>query len=207
MAHKKFIDETGEDFTKILDVNPIRASIIIKINPDFSQLSQLKKLAAEIEGLSGIFEVDLNDKKESEVESIHRNIENISIFLGIFALISILTIIILINNTIKLALFSQRFLIRSMQLVGATSSFIQMPFLQRSSLHGFLGGVLSAGIIYGLLQLAYNNFQDFQSIYTDSFSNILILLGALPIFGVLIGLLSSYWAMNKYLKMSLDDLY
>ncbi len=207
MAHKKFINETGEDFTKILDISPIRASIIIKINPTFSKLPQLKKLAAEIEGLNGVFEVDLNDQKESEIASIHRNIRNISIFLGIFAMISILTIIFLINNTIKLALFSQRFLIRSMQLVGATSSFIQTPFLKRAGMHGFLGGTVSAGIICGLLQLAYNNFGDFQSIYINSFSNMLVLLSALPIFGVLIGLLSSYWAINKYLKMSLDDLY
>ena len=206
-AHQKFISETGEDFTKILDISPVRASVIIKINPAFSKVKQLKKLKGEIESLSGVFEVDLNEKKESQVEAIHRNIKNISLFLVIFAIISLLTIIFLINNTIKLALFSQRFLIRSMQLVGATSSFIQKPFIKRGALYGLIGGLISSTIIYGLLNLANKNFEDFEILYTDSFETVVMLLGIIPLLGMFITILSSYWAISKYLKMSLDELY
>src|SRR5690606_36274440 len=114
-------------------------------------------------------------------------------------------VIILINNTIKLALFSQRFLIRSMQLVGARGSFIRRPFLLRAALHGAIGGLLASAGLYGLLQYASDKIEGFGRLVKPE--EILILMGILLFMGAAIGYLSALKAMRKYLKLSLDELY
>jgi ABC-type antimicrobial peptide transport system permease subunit len=103
--------------------------------------------------LSGVYEVQY---VESLIESINSNIQKISILLLGFAGILVLVVIILINNTVKLALYSQRFLIRSMQLVGATSFFIQRPFLNRAAFQGIISGIIASALLFGLMQYAYH---------------------------------------------------
>ena len=126
-------------------------------------------------------------------------------FLNAAKLISMLAIMLLLNNTIKLAPFSQRFLIRSMQLVGATSSFIQTPFLTRALLHGLLGGLIASLSTFIVIEYAYEKIDGLQDLY--DWTSVGFLLVALPIIGCTIGWLSSYLSVNKYLKLSLDDLY
>ena len=125
--------------------------------------------------------------------------------MGGFILILVFTVIMLINNTIRLALFSQRFLIRSMQLVGATSGFIKRPFLQRSVFHGAIAGVLASLLLYGLLQLANSKIDRLVELQEETY--LLALYGLLIVLGSFIAFISTYRAMNKYLKMSLDELY
>jgi len=122
-----------------------------------------------------------------------------------FAAILMLVVVILINNTIKLALFSQRFLIRSMQLVGATASFIQKPFLLRAIFHGLLGAILAAALLWGTLQYANKKIEGLSEL--QDLQLMAILLALLLITGGFIGLISSYKAISRYMKMSLDDLY
>jgi len=201
-AAEKFIEDTGEDFTEFLGDNPLRDAFTIKVKPEFQEKSELEKIKSTIERLEGVFEVIY---MESLVESINQNTAKISILLVSIATIMLLIVVILINNTIKLALFSQRFLIRSMQLVGAKSSFIQWPFLQRSLIHGLLSGVLASGLLYALLTYANNKiegFKELQNIY-----EILILFVLISVLGGIIGFLSTYKSIRKYLKMSLDELY
>ena len=204
-ALKKYITETGDDFKDLIESNPLKASFIVGIHPKFLSETQLKDIKKEVELTSGVFEVDLNTNKANEIKSIHENIDKVKIFLIGFTFVSMLAIMLLINNTIKLALFSQRFLIRSMQLVGATSSFIQGPFLTRAFLHGLTGGGLASLGTYLLLKYSQSKIQGLSDLYDTQ--NILLLLIILPLFGGLIGLISSYRAVSKYLKLSLDDLY
>ena len=201
-AAKIFMDETGEDIKKVLADNPLRDAFALKINKDYYEEAKLKTIKSEIEELSGVFEVVY---VESLVNTINDNLTKISLVLVGFASILLFVVVILINNTIKLALFSQRFLIRSMQLVGAKSSFIRKPFLLRSSLYGLLGGTLASVLLFSLLQYAYNRIEDLQPL--QDFNNQIILFSALLLLGIIIGLISTYKAINKYLKMSLDDLY
>lgn len=203
-ARKIYIKDTGDNLDDFA-INPLKASFIIGIHPKFLSKDQLLSIKKEVEHINGVFEVDLNANKEEEIKSIHENISKVRIFLAGFTIISILAIMLLINNTIKLALFSQRFLIRSMQLVGATSSFIQRPFLSRAFLHGFLGGTIAAFSTYSLLQYSQANLEGLSQLYDGE--KVLFLLILLPIIGGLIGWASSYRAVSKYLKLSLDDLY
>lgn len=204
-ALKQYIKDTGDDFKDLIESNPLKSSFTVSINPKFLSETQLKEIKKEVEGINGIFEVDLNTNKENEIKSIHDNIESVKLFLIGFTVISVLAIMLLISNTIKLALFSQRFLIRSMQLVGATSSFIQGPFLKRAFLHGLTGGAIASLCTYALLQYSHSKVAGLHELYDPQ--NIFFLLLFLPVLGGLIGWISSYRAVNKYLKLSLDDLY
>lgn len=201
-AAEEFINETGEDFVEFLGQNPLRDAYVIKVSPEFQQNEKLKVIKAEIEGIGGVFEAVYI---ESLVDSINKNVTKISLFLIGFAIVLLLAVIILINNTIKLALFSQRFLIRSMQLVGAKASFIQKPFLWRSILHGFLAGGIASILLFVLLNFANENIDDLASLQETR--QILILFAILLVAGAIIGFGSTYRAINKYLKLSLDELY
>ncbi|GAA0192254.1 permease-like cell division protein FtsX [Fulvivirga kasyanovii] len=201
-AAKEFIEETGEDFTNFLGENPLRDAYVLRIAPEFHDSDKLQGIKDEIEKINGVFEVVY---VESLVDSINDNMAKLSVFLLGFAAILLIAVVILINNTIKLALFSQRFLIRSMQLVGAKASFIQKPFLYRASMHGALAGVLASAGLYALMNFANKKIEDLESLQdTDK---ILILFAALLVLGILIGFSSTFRAINKYLKLSLDELY
>lgn len=197
-----FIQETGEDFMKFLGENPLRDAYTIKIDPEFQSLEALAKIKDEIMTIDGIYEVSYI---ENLIDSINKNTAKISISLLGLALILLLVVIILINNTIKLALFSQRFLIRSMQLVGATSSFIRKPFVLRSLGHGLLAGALASIGLFGLLHYANQKIEGLQELQNTE--ELLILFGALVLLGVIISGISTNRAVKKYMKLSLDDLY
>lgn len=201
-AEKEFIEETGEDFKDFLGENPLRDAYIIKIAPEFQDSEQLKMIKNEVEDLSGVFEVEYI---ENLVDSINSNMTKIGLVLLCFAAILLVVVLILINNTIKLALFSQRFLIRSMQLVGAKAWFIQRPFLSRAFFYGILGGVLAAISLYFITNYAYSKIEDLSTLQDPN--KILILYLLLLFTGAVIGVLSTYRAIRKYLKLSLDELY
>lgn len=201
-AAQQFIEETGEDFVKFLGDNPLRDLYVIQINPDYHSTAKLKEIKSDIESIFGVYNVVYS---ESIIESINDNLAKVSIILLCFAALLLGTVVILINNTIKLALFSQRFLIRSMQLVGATSSFIQRPFLVKASFHGFIAGVIAIGLLYLLLTTANSNIQDLDKLQDNN--KLLMLMVSIILTGILVGFLSTYIAMRKYLKMSLDELY
>ncbi len=201
-AAKQFMEDTGEDFTEFLGDNPLRDALVVNIDPLYQQAATLDNIKASISEIGGVFEVTY---VESLVDSINRNLTNISLFLLGFAVIILIVVVMLINNTIKLALFSQRFLIRSMQLVGATRGFIKQPFLKRAFLHGAIAGVLSCGVIYGLSMMANQRIEGLKELQNETY--VLALYGILVILGGFIALISTQRAMNKYLKMSLDELY
>jgi len=199
---REFIEETGEDFLAFLGENPLRDAYILKINPEFATSQELKKIKADLQEIPGVFEVQY---VESLIDSINKNLQKLSIILLSFAAILILAAIILINNTVKLALFSQRFLIRSMQLVGATSFFIQRPFLNRATLQGIISGLIAGLLLVALLQYAYYQINELYVLRDEL--QIGILLAGLVVLGSVLGFFSSYRSVRKYLGMSLDDLY
>ncbi|MEP0368148.1 MAG: permease-like cell division protein FtsX [Cyclobacteriaceae bacterium] len=201
-AADQFIADTGEDFKDFLGDNPLRDLLVINIEPGYQTTDSLNWIKAEIESINGVYEVSY---VESLVESINANLKKIGAFLIGFSLILIFVVVILINNTIKLALFSQRFLIRSMQLVGATGRFIRSPFLKRSVWYGLLSGIFASITLYGLMLYANEKIEDLSQLQDQK--SLLLLFAALTLLGILVAFLSTYRAVRKYLKMSLDELY
>ena len=201
-AVETFIKNTGEDFTKFLEDNPLRDSYVFSVSEEFQSSEQLTVIAKELETLPGVFEVSY---MTDLVDSINKNLFKVSLIMGGFILILIVTVIMLINNTIRLALFSQRFLIRSMQLVGATRGFIRKPFLIRAFIFGILAGILASAILYGLLEYTKGNIEGFAALQNTEL--MLLLFAGLSIMGGLLSGFSTLRAVNKYLNMSLDELY
>lgn len=201
-AAEQFIKDTGEDFKDFLGDNPLRDLLTVKIAADYQSLDSLNLVKAQIEGIRGVFEVEF---EESLVESINQNLAKAGFILMAVAIFSLLVVVILINNTIKLALFSQRFLIRSMQLVGATSSFIRRPFLYRSVFYGFIAGLIASGILYGFTMYMNTLIEGLAELQDDR--GFILLFSITLILGMIVGYFSSLRAIRKYLKMSLDELY
>jgi len=201
-AAATFIESTGEDFTQFLDDNPLRDSFVITIAEEFQTSDQLDAIVRELQSIDGIFEVSY---MTDLVDSINKNLLKVSLVLGGFILILIITVIMLINNTIRLALFSQRFLIRSMQLVGATRAFIRKPFLARAWLFGMLAGSIASVILYGLVKYTQANIEGFALLHNEKM--LMTLFAVLVGVGGVLSAMSTLRAVNKYLNMSLDELY
>lgn len=201
-AAERFIKDTGEDFRQFLGENPLRDSFIVLIDPEYQNKESLAKIRATVEQIHGVFQVDY---PESTISSVNENIATIGLVLMGAAVLLLVAVVVLINNTLRLALFSQRFLIRSMQLVGARSWFIQRPFLLRAAIHGLAAGLLAAGAIAALIYVATDRIEALQLIQNRS--RMTILLGSLILMGIFVAVLSTYRAVNKYLKLSLDELY
>jgi cell division transport system permease protein len=201
-AAKQFIEETGEDFKKFLGENPLRDAYLMNIDPAFHDKAKLVAIKTEVEKIPGVFEVYYI---ESLIESINQNVTKIGLIMIGLATLLLVTVILLINNTLRLALFSQRFLIRSMQLVGARHWFIQRPFLSRAALHGLVAGVLASLALVGLLAFANKHVTDLAVIQNTK--RLLFLFGSLLLGGILISVAGTFRAVHTYLKLSLDELY
>jgi cell division transport system permease protein len=136
-AAKKFIAETGEDFNQFLGENPLHDAYVLTIDPSYHSKESVAKIKVELEKMNGVFEVFY---VEGLIESINKNVTRLGIILAAIIALLLITVVLLINSTLRLALFSQRFLVRSMQLVGARKWFIQRPFLIRAVAYGVLSG-------------------------------------------------------------------
>ena len=201
-AAKVFIENTGEEFVEFLGDNPLRDAFTIKVDPAYQHVDSLQNIKKELSNVESVFEVVYI---QNLVQSINNNITKISLILVGFTSILLITIVILINNTIKLALFSQRFLIRSMQLVGAKAGFIIAPFIKRAGWHGILSGILASALLFGLLTYANSVIEELKQLQSQK--ELLLLFGFITTLGLVIGTTSTYRAVKKYLKMSLDELY
>src|SRR6478736_5743271 len=198
-AAKEVIKETGEDFKKFLGENPLRDAFNVRIDPAFHDPESLAKIKTEVETISGVYQVYY---VENLIESINKNVTKIALILAGVAALLLVTVVLLINNTLRLALFSQRFLIRSMQLVGATRWFIQRPFLFRAMLHGFVSGIIASGLLFGLISLAHKRIENLALIQNTD--RILVLAASLLVLGIMVAFFSTYRAVRKYLQLSLD---
>jgi cell division transport system permease protein len=201
-AAKFFIESTGEDFVEFLGDNPLRDAFVIKIKPAFQLEDSLKQIETELSKVESVFEVVY---VQNLVQMINKNIAKISLVLIGITAILLITIVVLINNTIKLALFSQRFLIRSMQLVGAKAGFIIAPFIKRAGLQGIMAGLIACGMLYGLLSYATRVVEELR--HLQSAKELAALFMVIVSLGLVIGMVSTYRAVKKYLRMSLDELY
>lgn len=201
-AAKELQKELGEDFIGFLGYNPLLPSIDLHLNAEYANIDSLKVIEKRLLLNEDIKEVYY---QESLVELINQNVRKIGFFILIFSSLLLIIAIALINNTIRLSVYSKRFLIRSMQLVGATKSFIRTPFVITGILHGLISALIASVALVGIL---YFLFQQIPELVTLSdFTLIAMLFAFVVVAGVLITWLSNYYAVNKYLKARPDELY
>jgi cell division transport system permease protein len=199
---EKVLKDTNEDFRAILGDNPYRDAFSLKIKEAYFSEEQLAKIKIDLEQVAGVFEADY---AKDFVESINKNANKAYLIIASIVVLLLIAIVLLINNTIRLALYSQRFIIRSMQLVGATDWFIQKPFLGRGVIQGFLAGLIASILLIGLEQIAIREIEDLGIL--QNFQKLSILCGFVILLGILIGALSTFQSMYRYLRTDLEDLY
>jgi cell division transport system permease protein len=139
------------------------------------------------------------------VEKMNANFRKIGIILGAISLLLIIVVIILIDNTVRLAMFSNRFLIKTMQMVGATRAFITKPFDQRAIINGLISGIIAVIGLWVVISLAENQLPSLRALHEPALLTVLML--GMIIMGILISLVSTHRSVIKYLKMHVDDLY
>lgn len=191
----------GEDLS-VLGYNPLFASINMYLKADYANADSLKIIESEIMATGKVQEIYY---MRALINIVNQNLKKIGLFLIGFALLIFLISITLIDNTIKLMMYSQRFLIRSMQLVGATRWFIIRPYLLKSLANGFISGTMAILFLLGLLY--YLQLKISGLIVTEDLLAFVIIFSSVLLFGLLISVCSAYFAINKYLKIKLDDLY
>ena len=202
-AADEYSKEIGEDFIQFLDgENPLHGSIEVYLNEAYANVDSLATLSTIIEKRKGVEDVRYH---KSYVETINKNIGRISLFFLIVSGLLLLISIVLINNTIRLSVYSSRFIIRSMQLIGATQSFIRRPFIWQGIMQGIISAMLTIGILIAIMYKIHNYYPELINIrFIDMY---LILFGSLFLVGVLISWWSSSLAVRKYLRMKLDNIY
>ena len=201
-AAKNFQSEIGEDFVDFLGNNPLRDLIILKINSDYFDLERLNIIESDILKIPGVYQVEYSKEL---IDNINKNVANISlVFIGLFLILLIISVI-LINNTLRIALFSQRFLIRSMQLVGATANYILRPFIFRGMIYGFIAGIISSGMLYVIIEIADRRISNLELVI--SLEQLGVIFISLIFTGIIMVIFSTYSAVSKYLNSTLDELY
>jgi len=196
--------ENSEDWAKILDSNPLPESIDFYAKAAYVNQDSLSKIATELMARYGNQLTDLQYPK-SLVTSLNERASKIGLIFLVVAIILCSIVIISIDNTIRLAMFSNRFLIKTMQMVGATRGFIIKPLTIRAIINGLISSGIAIALVFTIVSWAESQFPQLKAI--RDFQVTLLLYGGLILMGVGISVYSTHRSVLKYLKMKLDDLY
>lgn len=194
--------ELGEDFKGLLGYNPLYSSINLKLHSEYLEKTKLKEVEEKIMQSGYVKSINY----DSELINIVNLYAGKIVFpLLVFAILLFIIALFLIDSTIRLSMFSKRFLVRSMKLVGATEWFISKPFIKSGFYIGAVSGVLASLILIAVIVPLSQYFPNTSTI--DNLINYLFLALFLITLGILISVLSTFRSVNKYLKLKLDDLY
>ncbi len=196
--------ENNEDWAKILDVNPLPESIDFYARASYVNKDSLAKLSNELMSAYGNQITELQ-YPQSLVTNLNERTSKIGLIFLVVAIVLSIIVIISIDNTIRLAMFSNRFLIKTMQMVGATQSFISRPLNIRALINGLISSGIALAVLFALIGWAESQFPQLRAIRDSKLT--LILFGGLVVLGVGISVYSTHRSVLKYLKMKLDDLY
>ena len=196
--------ENNEDWATILDVNPLPESIDFYAKASYVNSDSLTKISNELMAAYGNQITDLQYPK-TLVGNLNERASKIGMIFLVVASVLCVIVVISIDNTIRLAMFSNRFLIKTMQMVGATRGFIARPLNIRAVINGLISAGIAIAILFALISWAENQFPQLKTIRDINLT--LTLFGGLILLGVGISVYSTYRSVLKYLKMKLDDLY
>ncbi len=196
--------DNNEDWSNVLADNPLPESIDFYTKATYVNADSLRKISNIIMRAYGDQITGLQYPKML-VSNINQRASQLGIIFLVVAILLCIIVIVSIDNTIRLAMFSNRFLIKTMQMVGATRSFISKPMTTRAVVNGLISSVIAIAILFGLIQWAESEFPQLKLIQNLEFT--LLLFGGMAIIGVAISVYSTHRSVIKYLKTKLDDLY
>ena len=201
-AATQFSQEIGQDFVGFLGYNPLLPSIELFLKSSYTSPTKLKSVDIELRRNPEVQEVVY---QQNILDEINKNVGTLGTILVVLSIIFLIISITLINNTIRLNLYARRFIIKSMQMVGATHGFIIKPFVIKSLLHGLYGGVIACLLLLGVISALPNWISGIEMLYDNT--QFAILFAVVILVGIIISMISSAISTNHYLKQKIDDLY
>lgn len=195
-------EDIGEDFVEYLGYNPLKNSIDVQLNADFVAPEQIQTIANELTGKSYVHEVTYD---KLLVELVSDNVKKIGFWILVACGLLTFIAVLLINSSIRLSIYSKRFIIKTMQMVGATKSFIRRPFIWTNIQLGMLGALVAMIALAIVLYYVNQNFPEFE-LFKDT-SLIVLLFLAVFVLGILISAISTFFATQRFLNLRTDELY
>jgi cell division transport system permease protein len=202
MAADEMQTELGEDFIQFVGYNPLPAVIEIRFKAEYATPENMSQFEQKIKQNPIVQQVRY---EKSVVQMVNENVKKISLVILAFGVLFFLVSWVLLNNTIRLLVYSRRFIIHTMQLVGAKRSFIRKPFLWRSILQGFLGAVLANLFILAVFYFGKEEIPELSLLIDNQI--FMIIFAGITLLGIAIHLISTFFAVTAYLRMKEDDLY
>lgn len=199
-------DETngdGAELVELLGVNPYAPMIEIRVREDYANIDSINAIASQWDSMDEVDEVTVNTEM---IGNLTRNAKFLNIILMVIACALLLISFVLINNTVRLTVYSRRFLIHTMKLVGATGGFIRRPFLIINCWQGVIAGVLASGLLVGLLvwMLSWNELSLTEFLPWDATG---MICAGMVILGVVICVVAAFFATNRYLRKDYDQMF
>lgn len=201
-ALQKYIEDKKEDPTQFLGYNPLYISIRTTLHSEYVNPDSIAKVKAFIAQSNIVREVYYQD---TIINNLDKTLNRIGLILGALAILLFFAVVIIIDNTVRLSMFSNRMLIKTMQMVGATRGFIAKPFTGQAFITGLISGVLAILGLLGIRYFAHSIFPEINIL--ENTTLFYLLLAVILIIGILIAVFSTYRSVIKYLKLKLDDLY
>ena len=201
-AAETFSKDIGEDFVSFIGTNPLQNVIDLSLKADYAEPDKMAEIKRELEQNSFVSEVVYD---QSLVALIHENVNRIGLITLVFSALFTFVSVLLINASIRLSIYSKRFIIKTMQLVGATRSFIRRPFIRTNVRLGILSAFLAILLFYGALLAIVKSYPEF-SILLDNTILCIVFIGIFAM-GILISWLSTYFATQRFLNLNTNDLY
>lgn len=201
-AAEKLKADLGEDFVSFLGSNPLLNSLEVKLNADYANTDTLQIIEKNLLQKPFIKEVVY---QKTMIDKLNKNTRALAFFMLIFSGALLIVAIALINNTIRLSIYSQRFLIRTMYLVGATRIFISKPFIFKGFRQGVIAGIIAGLMLAGFLMLSTRYIPDLLQLQDENV--LLILFVGIVLVGIIISAFSAFLAVLRYLHLKTSDLY
>jgi len=201
-ATKDLQNDLGEDFVSFLGYSPLLASVDVKLNASYANTDSLAVIKAELNDYPVVHTIFY---QENLIDKLNSNVNRLSFFLLSFCLLLFVIAFALINNTIRLSVYSKRFLIRTMRLVGATNSFIQKPFLVKGIYQGVYSSIFAIFMLIGSIQLIQSETASMLNITDLKIIGFIFIL--IFIFGFFLSWISTFFAVRKFIKQNESELY
>ena len=201
-AAETFSKDIGEDFVSFIGTNPLQNVIDLSLKAEYAEPDRMAEIKRELEQNSFVSEVVYD---QSLVALIHENVNRIGLITLVFSALFSFVSVLLINASIRLSIYSKRFIIKTMQLVGATRSFIRRPFIRTNVRLGILSAFLAILLFYGSLLAIVKSYPEF-SVLLDNTVLCIVFIGILAM-GIFISWLSTYFATQRFLNLNTNDLY